>query len=125
FVLLLLGAHTAFPQASQRPDQRAREVLAEGSSHKDPDVRLNVAAALSLISSRDPSANLLDKLAVDKDHLVREAAITTIGELRDVKRVKLVNAALEDEVPEVVFAAARSLYAMKQPRGRAVLLSIV
>jgi HEAT repeat protein len=113
----------------QAPDagsiSRARAVLTDGAADKDPENRREVAVALSLISTRDPSASLLKTLAQDKDYLTREAALVSIGELGDPKMVKLVEAALNDEVPEVLFAAARTLMRMKHPEGRRILIAIL
>ena len=94
--------------------RRARTVLEQGAADSDPDVRREVAVALGLPSRRDPSTSLLEKLAADKDHLVREAALVSIGELRDPRLVKPAHDALEDEVPEVAFAAARTLFKLDQ-----------
>lgn len=103
----------------------ARTVLRQGASDKDPETRREVAVALSLISSRDSAVSLLESLARDKDHTVRRAAIDSIGELGDRNLAKLVAPALDDDVPEVVFAAARTLFRLKQPEGRRVLLAIL
>jgi HEAT repeat protein len=103
---------------------RAREVLTNGAADRDPENRREVAVALSLISTRDSAASLLDTLARDKDHLTREAAIVSIGELGDRKRIKLLEEALNDEVPEVMFTAARTLMRMKHPMGRSILIDV-
>jgi hypothetical protein len=103
---------------------RAREMLTRGASDNDPENRREVAVALSLISTRDSSASLLETLARDKDHLTREAAIVSIGELGDRKRIKLLEEALKDEVPEVMFTAARTLMRMKHPEGRRILIDV-
>jgi HEAT repeat protein len=78
-----------------------------------------------MLSRRDPSTQILEKLAIDKDHQVREAALVSIGELRDPKLAKPALNALDDEVPEVAFAAARALFKLNQPEGRQLLLEIV
>jgi HEAT repeat protein len=80
---------------------------------------------LSLIAARDPASALLVQLTKDKDYLVRTAAIGSIAELRDLKMAGAVEAALEDPVPEVVFAAARALYQMKAPQGKRMLIEII
>src|SRR5215470_3519026 len=103
----------------------ARAVLERGAADADPDVRRETAVALSLTSRRDPSATLLEKLAADKDHLVREAALVSIGELKDPALAKFAHDALDDDVPEVAFAAARTLFKLNQPEGKQLLLEIV
>ncbi|HSB16305.1 MAG TPA: HEAT repeat domain-containing protein [Bryobacteraceae bacterium] len=116
----------AVPQTQDStPVRRARTVLEQGAADPDPDVRREVAVALGLPSRRDPSTNLLAKLAADKDHLVREAALVSIGELRDPRLAKPAQDALEDEVPEVAFAAARTLFKLNQPAGKQLLIEIV
>jgi HEAT repeat protein len=104
---------------------RAQAVLKDGAGDNDPETRRQVAVALSLIGSRDPTAELLVQLTRDKDYLVREAAIVSVGELRNPKLAEPVRKALDDDVPEVVFAAARTLFRLKQPEGREVLVAIV
>ena len=110
---------------TQRPYGAPETVLERGAADPDPDVRREVAVALGLLSRRDSSTNLLEKLAADKDHLVREAALVSIGELRDPRLAKPAHEALEDEVPEVAFAAARTLFKLNQPEGKQLLLEIV
>jgi HEAT repeat protein len=125
--VLLVATNTvvATAQLTGRHEQDARTVLQAGAAEAEPDARRELAIALSLISSRDPSAQLLETLATDKDHLVREAAITSLGELGDRRKLNAVKSALNDEVPEVVFAAARALYRLDPAQGRPVLVSIL
>ncbi|PWU00970.1 MAG: hypothetical protein C5B51_24070 [Terriglobia bacterium] len=125
FVLALLPRTIQTQVSSNSAAPQARAVLEKGSADPDPDTRREVAVALSLISNRDPSAALLSKLVKDKDALVREAALASIGELRDPKLAASAKDALQDEVPEVVFAAARTLFKLKQPQGKEVLIEVV
>ena len=119
--VLIPAAQTQDPA----PVQAARTLLERGAADADPEVRREVAVALGLPSRRDSSTSLLGKLAADKDHLVREAALVSIGELRDPRLAKPAHAALEDEVPEVAFAAARALFKLNQPEGKQLLIEIV
>jgi HEAT repeat protein len=121
-ILLLI---TLLLPAVETPAARAREVLSKGAADQEADTRREVAIALSLISSRDPAASLLGPLVRDKDYAVRETTILSIGELNDAKLAATVKPALGDDVPEVAFAAARTLAKLKQPEGKRALLSIV
>jgi HEAT repeat protein len=103
----------------------ARAVLTQGASDKDPETRREVAVALSLISSKEQASALLESLARDKDHSVRRAAADSIGELGAGTLAKVVVPMLDDDVPEVVFAAARSLFRLNDPEGKRVLMAIV
>src|SRR5262249_19812456 len=82
------------------PSSRAREVLKAGAADSDPNTRRDVAVALSVVGSGDPVTELLATLAKDKDALVREAAIVSIGELKDARLSQAAKDALEDDVPE-------------------------
>jgi HEAT repeat protein len=123
-LLLLLMPALAQPQDATSV-RSARTVLEKGAADGDPEVRREVAVALGLSSRRDPSINLLEKLASDKDNLVREAALVSIGELREARLAKAAHDALDDQVPEVAYAAARTLYKLNQPEGMQLLLEIV
>ena len=118
---ILLQAQTSDgPLAS-----RARDVLKAGATNTDPDTRREVAVGLSVVSTGDRATTLLESLAKDKDALVREAAINSIGELKDAALAKFAVAALNDNVPEVAFAAARALFQLKQAEGKRVLIEVV
>ena len=103
----------------------ARNVLTQGSSDKDPETRREVAVAFSLNSSRDASFPVLVSLVKDRDYLCRAAAITSISEMSDPELAKLVLPALEDDVPEVMFAAAKALYRLGNSDGKQALISIL
>ncbi len=125
-LLLVCLAIPAAPQnQDSTPVRDARTILEQGAADPDPDVRREVAVALGLPSRRDSSTGLLGKLAADKDHLVREAALVSIGELRDPRLAKSARDALEDDVPEVAFAAARTLFKLNQREGKELLVEIV
>jgi HEAT repeat protein len=124
--LLLLPLQPILSQTAVSASvQHARAVLRDGVTDKDPAVRIEVAVALSLIAAKDPTASMLEELARDKDHLVRVAALGSIGELRDLRLAKAAREALNDDVPEVAFAAARALFKLKQPEGRQALIEVV
>src|SRR5262245_11110447 len=123
-LLALLIPNAAVPQDST-PVRRARTVLEQGSTDGEPDTRREVAVALGVPLKRDPITHLLEKLATDKDHLVREAAMLSISELRDPQLTKLALAALDDPVPEVAFAAAQTLFKLNNPEGKQLLIEIV
>jgi HEAT repeat protein len=125
-LVIVFLLNPAAPQTqNSTPVRSARAVLERGAGDPEPDARREVAVALGLLSRRDPSTKLLEKLAADKDHLVREAALVSIGELRDPRLAKLALESLEDDVPEVAFAAARTLFKLNQAEGKQLLLQIV
>lgn len=105
--------------------QWAREVLEKGAAEKDPERRRETAIAFSLGTSLDPAVATLKRLATDKDHACREAAFASFAELGDPQFIPFLQPALEDEVAEVAFAAARALFRLGEPGGRSFLLAIL
>jgi HEAT repeat protein len=102
----------------------ARKVLTEGAHAKEGDQRRETAIAMSLISAKDSAASLIETMLTDKDYQVRVAATETLGEWNDAKRLPLLRNMMQDDVPEVAFAAAKALYGMKQPEGRDALQAV-
>jgi len=83
------------------------------------------AIALSLVGRADPCASRLESLLDDKDVEVRLSAVASLSDLKNNRTVPALHKALNDEVPEVSFAAARSLWALNDPDARKALLSIL
>jgi HEAT repeat protein len=125
FILMLLFTPSLAEPQDPASVRSARTILEQGAADGDPDIRRQVAVTLAMSSRRDPSIDLLEKLAADKDHLVREAALVSIGELRDARLAKAAHDALDDGVPEVAYAAARTLFKLNEPEGKQLLLEIV
>ncbi len=124
---VLLWCHV--PARGQKLDTaqtaHALEVLRQGASDRDPDTRRQVALALSLSRTSATVNSLVEGLVKDGDSLVRQAALDSIGELGDRKLAPAAEAALGDDVAEVVFAAARALYRLRDPAGKSTLVAVV
>lgn len=68
---------------------------------------------------------MLEPLLEDKDPGVRQTACSVLGEMKSKASIPKLKAVLSDKAPEVVFAAAKALYALEDPAGRAVLEEIL
>ncbi|HTS47880.1 MAG TPA: HEAT repeat domain-containing protein [Bryobacteraceae bacterium] len=124
-LLLLLCSLTALCQPSPK-EKESRDVLDKALLDKNPDTRRQAVIALSLIGSVDPYPSDLQSMLGDKDVEVRLAVISSLTDLNNSNRTMLsLHAALNDSVPEVSFAAARALYTLDNPDGKAALLSVL
>jgi HEAT repeat protein len=116
------------PAAAPVPADRSlqcKDILNEALKDKNPDTRKQAAIALSLVGSTEPYASQLESMLDDKDVEVRLASIASMSDVKNGKTIAALHKALNDEVPEVSFAAARSLWALHDPDGKKALLSIL
>ena len=111
--------------AMDNAEVRGRWILEEAIKNKSPETRRHAAAAFGLLPVKDPLAAQLATLVNDPDVPVRLAAVAALSDLAGPAQISLLEGALQDKVPEVAFAAARSLYNLKRPSGREALLAVV
>jgi HEAT repeat protein len=124
-LLALLAASVAVCQDEPAPQKLSRDILDHALQDKNPDTRKNAIIALSLTGSVEPFPAALESALDDKDVPVRLAAIASLTDLKNDRTVSALHKALKDPVPEVSFAAARSLWSLNDPEGKAALLSVV
>jgi HEAT repeat protein len=127
---LLLALLPALAQAqSTRPvqpiDDRCNDLLKQALENKNPDTRKQAVVALSLAATDQPAFGRLEAMLQDKDVEVRLAVVASLAEVKtEVARAALRHA-LEDDVPEVGFAAAKALWVMQDPAGEQALLAVL
>ena len=104
---------------------RARSILEESLKDKNPDTRKQAVQALGLVGPREPYVSEIELMLDDKDLEVRLAAITSMVELKNKQTVPALTKELNDDVPEVSFAAAKALWTLNEPSGREALISVL
>ncbi len=106
-------------------DAQCIEILQRGLTAKNPETRKQAVVALSLASGRGPLFDQLEGMLQDKDVEVRQAVVASLSDVKTASATAALKKALEDEVPEVSFAAAKALWARRDPAGRSALLSVL
>ena len=106
-------------------EDRCNDLLQQALENKNPDTRKQAVIALSLAATDGPAFAKLQDMLQDKDVQVREAAVASLTEVKtDTARAAL-RKALDDDVPEVSFAAAKALWALHDPAGEQALLAVL
>ncbi len=113
------------PAAPVSIHDRANALLDAGLKDKNPDTRVQAVQALGLVGPREPYISQLEAMLADKDVLVRLATIASLVDLKNKRTVGSLQMALNDEAPEVGFAAAKALWSLKDPAGKAALVSVL
>ena len=121
---LLLPAGAAFAQVAKDED-RARALLETSLKDKNPETRTHAVQSLGLVSAGEPWLSQLEAMIADKDIGVRLAAIASLIDLNSSLTVPTLQKALESDVPEVSFAAAKGLWALNQAAGRQALFDVL
>jgi len=104
---------------------KARTQLHEALEDSNPDTRKQAVQALGLIGPRQPYLGQLIDMAKDKDVEVRIAAISSMVDIKSPEVIMPLRNALEDDVPEVSFSAAKALWVLNDPAGREALLLVL
>jgi len=124
-VFFLAAVAQTPPVASHTPTERAYAYLSAGLQDRNPDTRKQAVQALGLIGPREPFISQLEAMLDDKDVEVKLATVTSLLDLKNPRTVPTLRKAMVSEVPEVSFAAAKALWALKQTDGRDTLLAIL
>jgi HEAT repeat protein len=105
--------------------ERATGLLGNSLKDKNPDTRKHAVQALSLVSASGPWLSQIEAMLDDKDVEVRLAAITSLVDLKGAGTIPMLQKALDSDVPEVSFAAAKALWTLNDPAGRDALLAVL
>ncbi len=119
---LILAAGPAFAQPT---GEMAWQTLTDGLKDGNPVKRIAAIVAMSVIRPQPKPVAMVEGTLDDKDFGVRQAACNTLGSIQSRASIPKLKTMLDDKAPEVIFAAAKSLYAMGDPAGRQVLSDIL
>jgi HEAT repeat protein len=122
---MVLSTGVGFGQTVASNQDRARSFLEDSLKDKNPDSRKQAVQALGLVSAREPYLSQLEAMLDDKDLDVKLATITSLVDLKSGRTVAALRKALDSDVPEVSFAAAKALLTLNEPVGREALISVL
>jgi HEAT repeat protein len=124
--ILILSAYAALVSPGAAATQaQCRELLRSGLDDKNPETRKQAVVALSLAGQSGPLFARMEEMLQDKDVEVRQAVVVSLSEVKTKSATAALHKALEDEVPEVSFTAAKALWARNDPAGKQALLDIL
>jgi len=92
---------------------------------KHVDLRIQALAALGTLGNDARSETLIIEAMKDSDLDVRTAAVLAAGQTGNRNLATNLRTMLDDKEPQVAFAAATTLWKMKDPSGEDILLAIV
>jgi HEAT repeat protein len=116
--ILACSAHAA-------TEVQCNDILQHALQSGNPETRKLAAVALSLAPGNGPLFNTLEQMLHDKDVDVRQAVVASLAEVKTKEATAALLKALEDDVPEVSFAAAKALFNRHEPAGRDALLAVL
>jgi HEAT repeat protein len=116
----------AVPQAPKQPlNARAWEMLVTTATDPKPERRMEAISALGTMTTDHNAVRMVEGALIDKDRDVRNLAAVTLGEMWSRRSIPKLKQALEDEAPEVAFAAARSLWQLGDKSGRGIIEEVL
>ena len=112
--------------AAAAPVDRAWAVIDKSLQSGDSDHRQEALAALATAGTNNPEVVRRAAAALqDKHTFVRRAAALALGELKANSAIPELTKALEDDSPEVSFAAAEALTQLGDANGRNLLMAVL
>jgi HEAT repeat protein len=109
----------------ETPTERAWRILTEGVNAKKFSDRIIALKAMADLGPNPKGVRLLEALLKDRDPDLRAQAATTLGAMKSRVALPALRVALNDEAPQVSFAAAKSLWQLGDNAGRRVLLNVL
>lgn len=100
-----------------QPDKTAWDVLRTGLTEKNPERRRQAVTAIGSIGLDNDAIQLVESALRDSDSLVRQTAAAELGQMKARQSIPALKTALDDEWPEVAFAAAKALWDMGDKSG--------
>jgi HEAT repeat protein len=123
--LVWLLTLSAAPGLAAVTDRQCTDLLQHALTATNPETRKMAVVALSLAATGGPLLTQLEQMLQDKDLDVRLAVVEGLADVKTKAAAAALHTALDDSTPEVSFAAAKALWALNDPAGKQVLLTVL
>lgn len=107
------------------PQQAAMNVLQSGLQGSDPEYRMMALKAAGSIGPMPEAINLVAEGLRDKDPMVRQTAASMLGEMQARSATPALRTAMDDNFPEVRFAAAKALFDLGDTSGLSLIQQVL
>lgn len=112
-------------QKVETPTERAWRILTDGVNAKKYSDRIIALKAMADLGPNLKGVHLVSEVLKDRDPDLRAQAAATLGAMKSRAALPALRVALNDEAPQVSFAAAKSLWQLGDNAGRRVLLDVL
>ncbi len=119
FSVLLLASSTQLFAAD------AWQMLTDAASDKNDQLRVKALVAMGDIGLLPKSVAVIEKACGDSSEEVRQTAVRVLGEMKSSGSMPVIAKLLDDSSPSVAFAAAQSLWLLKDYRGRDLFAAVL
>jgi len=119
------NAKTPAVKTIESVEKLAWAMLVAGINDEKAEQRTEAITALGAIGPQPRAVRLIEDTLKDTDSYVREVAATTLGKMKSRHSIPRLRNALDDNAPEVVFAAARSLWELGDRSGRDIFVEVL
>ena len=117
--------HTTVGQSPADVQESAWKMLETGSKDTHEQVRIAALNALGTLTGVTRAETALEDAIKDQNVDVRVAAVVATGSMRDANLIPILRQSMDDPAPEVVFAAAVSLWKLHDPSGINILYDVL
>ncbi|HTZ89402.1 MAG TPA: HEAT repeat domain-containing protein [Alloacidobacterium sp.] len=118
-------SHPAATQSSADTLETAWQMLETGSKDPKEQTRIDALNAVGTLDGVKRAETILEDAIKDQNVDVRVAAVVAAGNMQDENLIPILRQSLDDPAPEVIFAAAVSLWKMHDPSGINILYGVL
>jgi HEAT repeat protein len=118
-------SNAAKSQSPAETMEAAWQMLDTGSKDSKEQIRIDALNSIGTLTGIKRAETILENAIKDQNVDVRVAAVVATGSMQDQNMIPILRQSLDDPGPEVIFAAAVSLWKMHDPTGINILYEVL